>query len=1063
MDEYLDLINDFKENNYSDDEIVKALSDDPFVKDLVDNNYDASETIQVLTTGKGFENRGALWSAGRGVVSGSADLLGIPADALNALLGHNRQNTTDEDVEYTRQRLRETRGQPRPSGTLYRPPSGEPSTSIYEYMGVEKPAGLPGGSQSLKDAANFAGEAVGLPENALAYNNINELHPDDRPWAIGGEILGQASIPGLGIAGRAAATPRLFSKPQAIANARGFMAGRPALPVDQNAIMRSARANPRRFARNEVAAAGGAATLGGLAVASDPDNIPLRVAAEIAGGVAGPIGLGVRHGPRALEGAKEALSSVSRPGREQNAADALATAFETLGESRSVAADAIMRNRDPGLTLSPSELTDSPAIAAIERKLRQNSAEFSSTMQRGTDDSLMALRTQADNLAKSGNPQDIKIAVQNKHEYFTKLIKGRLDMAEAKVAEASDALLAGGGDKRSLSNTVGRAVEDAHNDLLDVERLEWDKIDKGLYSSPIPIEDGKGLRYAREEFRLSTGQSEKPPKFIRDELKIFDKQATTPTTGQLLIFRNRALDMQRELRAQKKWSRARHYGLFADGALAELDNTLETGIRLSNQASILRPGIKIEGSITPEQARPFIQARELTKSRNDLFSRTFAGDTMEVGTSGALRMHPDLILEQAWVGGGTKGSLQMNQIEAAVEGAGRSVADEQEQFIRTIAANQGVTKEKGIYKISSSALTKFVKNNPDQMKRFPAIAKSLESAAATNDLMEVVRKSTTARARALNQVEAFKKVMGVENPAFAINSIITGRNPTREYIHLANVAKRSGEAATAGLRAATIESAMTRAIGDTPDTLDWGKFRNYLENPYPTGTQSPLDLMIKNEVISQGDAARLQGLLKRSADIDAARRSGSNIDELISNPSGLYDFVVRVAGSKAATQGPVGSIVGGNMGHSLIVAQAGSRAFRNVFEKLPMESTSKVLREAFQDPAFFAALLRKPVNIKQAKEASGQLNGYLYAAGITTFADYMETKDSLETGTPAEDTSSPSSFLDASTPEFNPEVDLESLTNLTEAPAEDTGFPRADIPRFDFQVGPDGTIISEER
>ena len=74
------------------------------------------------------------------------------------------------------------------------------------------------------------------------------------------------------------------------------------------------------------------------------------------------------------------------------------------------------------------------------------------------------------------------------------------------------------------------------------------------------------------------------------------------------------------------------------------------------------------------------------------------------------------------------------------------------------------------------------------------------------------------------------------------------------------------------------------------------------------------------------------------------------------------------------------------VGGTLIAASAGSKAVRNVFDKMPKLMTSQVIEEAIKDPQFMALLLKKGKSDKDLFKIAQGLNGWLYGAGLTFFA-----------------------------------------------------------------------------
>jgi hypothetical protein len=383
------------------------------------------------------------------------------------------------------------------------------------------------------------------------------------------------------------------------------------------------------------------------------------------------------------------------------------------------------------------------------------------------------------------------------------------------------------------------------------------------------------------------------------------------------------------------------------------------------------------------------EARAFTAMMHDKFSRTFAGDSLGVKESGARRIPPELVLESAFGSGGTKAGLQFRDMQSAAVAGGKSVASEQEQFLRAVAAETTVGG-----KVNPTALTRFIEKNPDLMKRFPQVATDLRNTATADRLLKQVSTANKSSAKRISQRAAFTKLVGTERPTEAIHSILRGKNPTSDYGQLARLAKKTGPGAVAGLKAATIDAAVKHASGVDGSAFDFTKFKSYLTQPTATNKPSPLQMMVRQGVVTGSEAGQIRRFLTQSENITKALKDSTDIDSLLNDPAALTDLVVRIVGAK------VGASVSSG-GSSILAAGAGSRFARDIFEKIPTGKVGDILIEASENPKFMADLLRRPVNVRHAKTLRNQLNGYFYGSGITTFTDYAEGR--AEDSNPAEE------------------------------------------------------------
>ena len=234
--------------------------------------------------------------------------------------------------------------------------------------------------------------------------------------------------------------------------------------------------------------------------------------------------------------------------------------------------------------------------------------------------------------------------------------------------------------------------------------------------------------------------------------------------------------------------------------------------------------------------------------------------------------------------------------------------------------------------------------------------------------------------KAIKQKAAFSLLAGDAAPSAVIRRIFSGATPTKNYRDMANLAKRSGPEATAGLRTATLESAMTAAQSPKGD-FSFNTFRRLMTSPIKGAKNLPsrFEVMKKNGVMTAEQADQFEELLERAVKIEDSLQDAATIDNLIPELGALTDFVVRVSGAKLASKG----LAGGVGGESLIVAAAGSKAMRKMFDKVPNAKISDVLIEAAENPRFMVKLLERPTSVRQARNLERQINAYLINAGLT--------------------------------------------------------------------------------
>lgn len=117
-------------------------------------------------------------------------------------------------------------------------------------------------------------------------------------------------------------------------------------------------------------------------------------------------------------------------------------------------------------------------------------------------------------------------------------------------------------------------------------------------------------------------------------------------------------------------------------------------------------------------------------------------------------------------------------------------------------------------------------------------------------------------------------------------------------------------------------------------------------------------MMVKNGLADTGEMVRLKKIVDTIEKTQKAMSSGRYVQTLSAiNP--LEDLAIRLAGTRAveplAPKGP----------GALVASGAGVRAFKKLFEDMPMGKTRHMLERVAKDPEFAASLLEKGQANKQ--------------------------------------------------------------------------------------------------
>lgn len=826
------------------------------------------------------------------------------------------------------------------------------------------------------DLANFALRGVGLNSEAPVggskflkqalskarigtFDKAADLHPSDRPFAVGGETFGSSLIPGMGILG--AATKTAVKGPSLIA---------PALEM--------ARQAPGRFAATEVGLGAGSAQGAGIAELIAPGNENARLGGEIVGGFVNPTQAISKGGALVKDNLQRVASNFSQSGRERRAADIVQDVIAKTGENKQAVIDALRAADDFNLGLTSGQKTASPALLAIESRLGKTSPQFAASAEQRVPQAFERLQGAGENIIRTGDPAALQAAAQARLGRTQGLARTRAQMAEQGATAARAPI---GNVSRPEMIDASVAARDTLGEALSAARGTesslWQQIPKDL---PSPATN---VLTARQGIRDELLPNESMPQPVETFTGNLARQADQPidtgivsasgspitrpgqaesSSGGLLRLRNRALTEARGARARGDFQLERQMNKIAEGALEDLSAL---------------------GSAAIDPARQF--SRQL----NDQFTRGFGGRALETGRTGAPRIEPEQMLERAFGGGGTMGNVRMRQLSEASDfsGMGVEMLTQQDRFLRG-AVQSAIDQQTG--RVNPDKLAAFVRQNESLLGRFPELRGQLNNAETAqrefSRISAITDKAQTNAAKTL-----FAKVAGAENPASVVSQVMRGNNPIGDYESLVRSAQKAGPDAVAGLRASTLEAAFKSAT-KSDGSLDFDKLGQIMTKPgsYQNNATSLFDTMVKNNVLDKSGAERLRAMFERASTLQKARSTRSDLDRLVGEPDMLSNFLQRVVGAN------IGGAMGKGTGAPLVAAGAGSRLAQNFFDKLPAAKVTEVLIEAANNPSMMKMLLEKPANVKQARELQKQINGFLVSAGVISMQDNQQERRPLQ-------------------------------------------------------------------
>jgi hypothetical protein len=456
---------------------------------------------------------------------------------------------------------------------------------------------------------------------------------------------------------------------------------------------------------------------------------------------------------------------------------------------------------------------------------------------------------------------------------------------------------------------------------------------------------------------------------------------------ELVNYRSTLLKMAREAAGRGEVSNADFYGALAEGMLGDL-NTLKNPL--------------------------FDQARQYSKSLNDVFTRTFAKEASITGSTtraGAERLAPELLVTRAFGANADVTSLRMEQIEDAVK-FGRtqydeavtkfgknsqqaknlkpmaelsdtqvvSIQDAQNRVLRLLA-NEAVTtvydQAKGTYvqKINTAKLTKFAQQNAPMLEKLGIMDDLRDAAHASNLLAQVTNQNSAINKTVKNQT-AFAQVLSVENPSRAINDALTSKFPVRNIVNIAKLAKAGGGDSVDGMKSALYDYAYTKAGGNS-GKFNIQAYEDALFKPIAQNQPSMVNIMRSSGLMSLTEIKDLRRLINPMVKIETAVKNNVPLDDVIQGADAVTELALRVVGARIGTAASPGGA------GSLIAASAGSKAVRQIFDNLPNATVRQILENAVKDPEAMAILLDKGRTQKQEIDIANRLLNYLGSIGVS--------------------------------------------------------------------------------
>jgi hypothetical protein len=513
-----------------------------------------------------------------------------------------------------------------------------------------------------------------------------EEDPRLKPYFEGGTTFG-SSI---------ATAPAAFFLPVA-----GPTAGRVAKFV--SGMGEVARRSPKVFMGSETVTAGSMGVAGGIAEAYRPGQEGVRLAAEVAAGVA-PVGKLLAFG---VDASKTALNAIKAgfQGRsaslEKKAANLLADALEKSGEDPAALLKALRQQMPKGVpTPTAGQKTGSKALMDLESSLGNHRSQFGGETKAQGELAMLAYQELVEALGKTG-PEGLIAASKLRYDRFVNGLETRLSLADANAArkiakiskdtpearqqvgrivkdEVEQALIqARGVESEFWTKTIEDMTRPVKSTVMSKVQSGWDRIrDRPIYTAfNEQVIRAPQLKPSATADSFLARASEMGPALFSDippqVRKIMDSFGVTedavkqfrqgkltdaylekgkvperfmPTIKEqpvqdLVNYRSKLLEMAREAAGEGKKANASFYSGLADGMMRDLDTLKDPA---------------------------FDQAREFSRALNDTFTRTYAGNLTAVTGAGKDRVPVETLVQNAFGGSADQTAMRMKEIEDSV-------------------------------------------------------------------------------------------------------------------------------------------------------------------------------------------------------------------------------------------------------------------------------------------------------------------------------------------------------------------------------------------------------------
>jgi len=781
-----------------------------------------------------------------------------------------------------------------------------------------------------------------------------------------------------------------------------------------------ARANPKKYFATEGIVSFYAGLAGGAAVSAFPDSPLVRPAAEITAAAFMPARLAFQLKDTVVNGVKKAFTTPSVDNIPDNVKQYVGTNLVSLWEEAGEDPKAFIKLMEDSLKTMPltpggtpvtpptvAQLTGSKTATGLEKVLAKNHAKYSSDTQQMAEEAMLGYKQAALVLESTGDPLMMKAAANIRKEALAKQFQTGFNQAQTAAVEKAAKLGEAGSDNRAL---VGQLLRDEMEKFTrlgrETESQLWDTAIRSAFKesggtlSPVQVTPSN-FTNALYEITASPFSSTSRT-VLNKELKgmgadlgkiglnkskfkamedlpissdYLDTRTLTPeamsaldlkpaSAADLVRFRGTLLEKAREAGSAGNSGAAHRYNQLADAILDDLSAL---------------PG------------NSYNEARAFSREFNDAFTRTFAGEMDRVTARGKQMYSPEVLVQRAFAGNADTTLQRMREMEAAANfidpkgDAATSVRDAQDKVLRAFAAE--TMNPDGT--VDLARFDAFRKKNQDALRYLGMDDEFKDIASAQRSLLDIGDQDTL-MARYLKDEKTFATLLEMDDPVFAISSVINSKTPVRGFKSLVETADSHTDslAARRGLVHNIYQYAYNTADKGA-DGFNASVFQDIFFKPLSPNAPSLAYMMRSSNLMSGEELGRLKQLTQKMSNVENAlstRGAGIDPEKVFTAQDGIEALATSMMGAKfASTYGPGGS-------GSLVFASASVRFVKDLFQGMPARNRLFLIEEATKDPKLMSDLMKRGMTEQQERALQLGILRHLYPPSVfpTAVDRYMQ-------------------------------------------------------------------------